>query len=51
MKKFLINAHTWIEQSDLSRPMLAGIKNIEDLKRNICAAGHKAMYNESQIGQ
>ena len=44
------SAHTWIEQSDFIPAMLAGIKNIEDLKRNICAAGHKAMYNETWGG-
>ena len=44
------SAYTWIEQSDFIPAMLAGIKNIVDLKRNICAAGHKAMYSESWGG-
>ena len=44
------SAHTWIEQSDFIPAMLAGIKNIENLKRNICAAGHKAMYSETWGG-
>ena len=44
------SAYTWIEQSDFIPAMLAGIKNTEDLKRNICAAGHKAMYNETWGG-
>tara|TARA_B100000963_G_scaffold220585_1_gene192253 strand:+ start:14396 stop:16063 length:1668 start_codon:yes stop_codon:yes gene_type:complete len=44
------SAYTWIEQSDFIPAMLAGIKNIGDLKRNICAAGHKAMYSESWGG-
>ena len=44
------SAYTWIEQSDFIPSVLAGIKNIEDLKRNICAAGHKAMFSETWGG-
>ena len=44
------SAYTWIEQSDFIPAMLAGIKNIGDLKRNICAAGHKAMFSETWGG-
>ncbi len=39
-------AHTWLEQSDWIPAYLAGITNPEELKRNRCAAGHKAMWNE-----
>ena len=44
------SAYTWIEQSDFIPAMLAGIKNIGDLKRNISAAGHKAKFSETWGG-
>lgn len=39
-------AHTWLEQSDWIPAYLAGITKPEEVKRNRCAAGHKAMWNE-----
>ncbi|MCS7018520.1 MAG: ribulokinase [Cytophagales bacterium] len=37
-------AYTWVEQSDFIPAVLAGITHHKQLKRNVCAAGHKAMY-------
>jgi L-ribulokinase len=39
------NAYTWVEQSDWIPTYLAGVNSTEDIKRNRCAAGHKAMWN------
>ena len=38
-------AYSWIELSDYIPAILCGIKDPKEVKRNICAAGHKAMYN------
>jgi L-ribulokinase len=43
-------AHSWIELSDYLPALLCGYKQINRVKRNICAAGHKAMYNENWGG-
>jgi L-ribulokinase len=43
-------AHSWLELSDYLPALLCGYKNIAQVKRNICAAGHKAMYNETWGG-
>ncbi|OGB66076.1 MAG: ribulokinase [Caldithrix sp. RBG_13_44_9] len=43
-------AHSWIELSDYLPALLCGHKNINQLKRNVCAAGHKAMFNETWGG-
>ncbi len=37
-------ADSWLEQSDFIPATLAGITNVSLVKRNVCAAGHKAMY-------
>lgn len=37
-------AYTWVEFTDFIPAILSGIKNPNDIKRGICAAGHKAMY-------
>lgn len=37
-------AATWVEQSDWIPAMLAGIEEVSLLPRNICAAGHKALW-------
>lgn len=39
------NAYTWVEQSDWIPTYLAGVNSTEGIKRNRCAAGHKAMWN------
>lgn len=41
---------TFIEASDFIPAVLSGIKKIEDVKRNICAAGHKALYHREWGG-
>ena len=43
-------ADSWIECSDYIPAVLAGITNINDVKRNVCAAGHKAMYSDDWGG-
>lgn len=49
--KAVMNAtYTWVEQSDWIPMYLAGIKHFEDIKRNRCAAGHKAMWAEEHGG-
>jgi L-ribulokinase len=40
------NAYTWLEQSDWIPAYLADADNSSEIKRNRCAAGHKAMWNE-----
>ncbi|MDL5057824.1 FGGY family carbohydrate kinase [Geitlerinema calcuttense NRMC-F 0142] len=37
-------ADSWVELSDYIPAVLAGVKNPRDIKRGVCAAGHKAMY-------
>ncbi|MCF6222134.1 MAG: ribulokinase [Flavobacteriaceae bacterium] len=43
-------AYTWIELSDYIPAVLAGLTDVDQVKRNICAAGHKALYNEAWGG-
>lgn len=43
-------AFTWLECSDYIPAAIAGITNISDLKRNVCAAGHKTMYSKEWGG-
>ncbi|HXH60133.1 MAG TPA: ribulokinase [Fimbriimonadaceae bacterium] len=38
-------AHTWAEAQDDIPGWLCGIKGMENVKRGVCAAGHKAMYH------
>ena len=42
-------AQTWVEQSDYIPAMLTG-RGVNDIRRNICAAGHKAMAHASWNG-
>ena len=49
-KEVFNSAFTWLECSDYIPIVLAGIKNIADVKRNICSAGHKAMYSKDWGG-
>ncbi len=44
-KKAFDAADSWVELSDFIPGVLAGVKNITKLKRNVCAAGHKGLYN------
>jgi L-ribulokinase len=43
-------AYTWIEFSDLIPAILTGIKDADQVKRNVCAAGHKGLYSEEWGG-
>ncbi|MCX7049049.1 MAG: ribulokinase [Candidatus Sumerlaeota bacterium] len=43
-------AHTWVEHSDWMPAVLTGTAHPEALKRDICAAGHKAMFNPGWKG-
>lgn len=49
-KRVLEEAYSWVEQSDWIPAYLAGIDRLEDVKRNRCAAGHKAMWAEEHGG-
>ncbi len=43
-------AYSWVEHCDLMTFILCDDKNIDNLKRSRCAAGHKAMWHESWGG-
>jgi L-ribulokinase len=43
-------AHTWVEHADWMPAVLTGTDHPNELKRGICAAGHKAMYNDDWGG-
>lgn len=43
-------AHSWVELSDWIPSLLAGIQQPSAIRRNVCAAGHKAMYSEEWGG-
>jgi L-ribulokinase len=43
-------AYAWLEQADFIPAFLTGNTNPDTLPRDICAAGHKAMYHEQWGG-
>lgn len=43
-------AHTWVECADWIPAMLTGTEAPDKLKAGICAAGHKAMFNDAWKG-
>jgi L-ribulokinase len=43
-------ASTWVEFCDFIPAMLAGVTRIDELKRNVCVAGHKGLYCPSWGG-
>ncbi len=43
-------AHSWVELADWLPAVLAGVKRPEEVKRCVCAAGHKAFYAEDWGG-
>ena len=38
-------AHTWVEHADWIPAVLTGTEHPEQLRRGVCAAGHKALYH------
>jgi L-ribulokinase len=43
-------AYSWVELADFIPGILSGESKPENLKRSVCAAGHKAMYNKNWGG-
>jgi L-ribulokinase len=43
-------AHSWVEICDWIPAVLTGDLNPRNLKRSVCAAGHKAMFNQAWKG-
>jgi len=43
-------AYTWVEHADYMTALLTGTTAVDTLKRCRCAAGHKAMFNDSWGG-
>jgi len=43
-------AYSWVELCDWLPYMLTGAKDVHEMKRSRCAAGHKAMWHESYGG-
>ena len=43
-------AYSWLELSDYIPAVLSGITDSSQVKRNICAAGHKGLYNDEWGG-
>lgn len=43
-------AHTWVEHSDWLPAVLTGETHPDRIKRDICAAGHKAMFHPDWVG-
>jgi len=43
-------AYSWVELCDFIPSVLAGVTDPRDVKRGICAAGHKALYNDQWGG-
>ncbi|MDZ4788484.1 MAG: ribulokinase [Blastochloris sp.] len=43
-------AFSWVEFCDFIPATLAGVKDPLEIKRSICAAGHKALYSDSWDG-
>jgi len=43
-------AASWVELADYIPAVITGVKRPEDIRRCVCAAGHKAMYSRSWGG-
>jgi len=43
-------AASWVELADFIPAVLAGVSSPRDIRRCVCAAGHKAMYSETWGG-
>ncbi|PMQ01696.1 MAG: ribulokinase [Dictyoglomus sp. NZ13-RE01] len=48
--KVFDSAYSWVELADFVPAVLTGKQRPEDIKRSICAAGHKAMFNKEWGG-
>lgn len=44
------SSHSFVEICDWIPSVLTGVQNPAEIKRGVCAAGHKAMYNNSWDG-
>jgi L-ribulokinase len=43
-------AASWVELADYIPAVLAGVQSVDQIRRGVCAAGHKAMYSEAWGG-
>jgi L-ribulokinase len=43
-------AASWVELADYIPAVLAGVQSVDQIRRGVCAAGHKAMYSEAWNG-
>ncbi len=43
-------AHSWVELADYIPAVLSGVRDVDRVKRGVCAAGHKAMYCDEWDG-
>ena len=43
-------SYSWIEQSDWLPYLLTGMEDADQIKRNVCAAGHKALWSQELGG-
>jgi len=42
-------AYSWVELCDWVPAVLAGVTDPRQVKRGICAAGHKALYSDDWV--
>lgn len=42
--------HSWVEHCDWIPFVLTGGKNVKDIKRGVCSAGHKGLWSEAFAG-
>ncbi|MCK4401393.1 ribulokinase [bacterium] len=49
-KRVFNAAYSWVELADFMPAYICGITDVTKIKRCICAAGHKAMYNNEWKG-
>ena len=44
------NCHSWVEHCDWMPFLLTGKRHINEMKRNVCTAGHKALWSDEWNG-
>lgn len=44
------NCHSWVEHCDWMPFLLTGKRHINEMKRNVCTAGHKALWSDEWDG-